>query len=33
MNPHIIDNIWGSDLSDVQLLSKFNKVTFFIKCY
>ena len=26
------DNIWGADLSDVQLLSKFNKGTCFLLC-
>ena len=27
-----IDNIWGSDLADMQLLSKFNKVIQFLFC-
>ena len=27
-----IDNIWGSDLADMQLLSKFNKVIRFLFC-
>ena len=25
VNSHFIDNIWGADLADTQLLSKFNK--------
>ena len=29
-----IDNIWGADLNDMQLISKFNKgIRFFIMCY
>ena len=29
-----IDNIWGADLADMQLISKFNKINrFFIMCY
>ena len=28
-----IDNIWGPDLADMQLLSKFNKGFRFIMCY
>ena len=29
-----IDNIWGADLADMQLISKFNKgIRFFIMCY
>ena len=29
-----IDNIWGADLADIQLISKFNKrIRFFIMCY
>ena len=29
-----IDNIWGADLPDLQLISKFNKgIRFFIMCY
>ena len=27
-----IDNIWGTDLADMQLLSKFNKGTRFLSC-
>ena len=27
-----IDNIWGSDLADIQLLSKFNKGIRFLLC-
>ena len=27
------DNIWGADLPDVQLLSKFNKGTCFLLCF
>ena len=28
----IIDNIWGSDLADMQLISKFNKWLRFLLC-
>ena len=29
-----IDNIWGADLADMQLISKYNKgICFFILCY
>ena len=29
-----IDNIWGADLADIQLISKFNKeIRFFIMYY
>ena len=28
----IIDNIWGSDLADMQLISKFNKWFRFLLC-
>ena len=29
-----IDNIWGADLADMQLISKFSKgIRFFIMCY
>ena len=28
-----IDNIWGADLSDMQLISTFDKNLFFITCY
>ena len=28
-----IGNIWGADLADVQLISKFNKGFRFIMCY
>ena len=29
-----IDNIWGADLADMQLISKFNKgFRFFVMCY
>ena len=27
-----IDNIWGADLPDIQLISKFNKVIHFLLC-
>ena len=27
-----IDNIWGADLADIQLISKFNKVFRFLLC-
>ena len=26
------DNIWGADLADMQLISKFNKVICFLLC-
>ena len=26
------DNIWGADLADIQLISKFNKGTRFLSC-
>ena len=30
----VIDNIWGADIVDMQLLSKFNKETCFLSlCY
>ena len=29
----VIDNIWGADLVDMQLLSKFNKETCLFSCY
>ena len=33
MNNHsFIDNIWGADLADVQLISKFNKGFRFLLC-
>ena len=25
LHSHFIDNIWGADLADMQLISKFNK--------
>ena len=28
-----IDNIWGADLADVQLIRKFNKIIFFVLCF
>ena len=29
-----LDNIWGADLANIQLISKFNKKnSFFIMCY
>ena len=28
-----IDNIWGADLADMQLISKFNKGFRFLLCY
>ena len=27
-----IDNIWGADLGDMQLISKFKKNFFFVMC-
>ena len=31
---YIIDNIWGTDLADMPLISKFNKgIRFYIMCY
>ena len=27
------DNIWGADLVDIKLISKFNKVTLLLLCY
>ena len=27
-----IDNIWGADLADMQLISKFNKGIHFLSC-
>ena len=31
-NHILIDNIWGADLADMQLISKFNKVVHFLLC-
>ena len=31
-NHILIDNIWGADLADMQLLSKFNKGVHFLLC-
>ena len=28
-----IDNIWATDLADMQLISKFNKAIRFVMCY
>ena len=28
-----IDNVWGADLADMQLISKFNKGIRFLLCY
>ena len=28
-----IDNIWGADLADAELISKFNQIIFFIMFY
>ena len=29
-----IDNVWGADLADMQLISQFSKgIRFFIMCY
>ena len=34
VQPSFIGNIWGVDLADMQLISKFNKgIHFFIMCY
>ena len=30
---NFIDNIWGADLADVHLISKFNKGNRFLLCY
>ena len=30
---HLLDNIWGADLADMQLLSKFNKWIRFLLCF
>ena len=32
MHSRFIDNIWGADLADMQLLSKFNKGIRFLLC-
>ena len=32
MHSQFIDNIWGADLADMQLLSKFNKGIRFLLC-
>ena len=32
-HPSFIDNIWGTDLADMQLISKFNKGIRFLLCY
>ena len=32
VNSTFIDNIWGADLADTQLISKFNKGIFFLLC-
>ena len=33
INSPFIDNIWGADLADMQLISKFNKGICFFMCY
>ena len=30
---HFIDNIWVTDLADMQLIKKFNKGICFLMCY
>ena len=32
VHSHFIDNIWGADLADMQLISKFNKGFRFLLC-
>ena len=32
-HPSFTDNIWGADLADMQLRSKFNKGFRFLLCY
>ena len=32
VNSSFIDNIWGADLADMQLISKFNKGIRFLLC-
>ena len=32
VNSSFIDNIWGADLADMQLISKFNKGVRFLLC-
>ena len=32
VHSRFIDNIWGADLADIQLRSKFNKVFRFLLC-
>ena len=32
IHSHFIDNIWGADLADMQLISKFNKGFRFLLC-
>ena len=32
INSSFIDNIWGADLADMQLIGKFNKGFYFLLC-
>ena len=32
-NLQLVDNVWGADLADMQLISKFNKGFRFLLCY
>ena len=32
VHSHFIDNIWGADLADMQLITKFNKGFRFLLC-
>ena len=32
MQSPFIDNVWGTDLADMQLISKFNKAIRFLSC-
>ena len=33
VHPTFKDNIWGADLADMQLLSRYNKKIRFLLCY
>ena len=33
LNSPLIDNIWGADVADMQLLSRFNKGIQFLLCF
>ena len=32
VHSHFMDNVWGADLADMQIISKFNKSFIFLLC-